>query len=87
METAFRDGINTIIEFGGGLGSGPAPEDKRPNLESMVKKALRGSDFSAHYHAAINSQTLQETASNFNAHYHAAINSQTLQETAEALRP
>ena len=87
LETAFRDGINTIIEFGGGLGSGPAPEDKRPNLESMVKKALRGSDFSAHYHAAINSQTLQETASNFNTHYHAAINSQTLQETAEALRP
>ncbi|MFO1420277.1 MAG: ACP S-malonyltransferase [Candidatus Competibacteraceae bacterium] len=62
LETAFHDGITTIIEFGGGLGSGPAPEDKRPNLESMIKKALRGSDFSAHYHAAINSQTLRETA-------------------------
>ncbi|MDS4069614.1 MAG: ACP S-malonyltransferase [Candidatus Competibacter sp.] len=62
LETAFHDGITTIIEFGGGLGSGPAPEDKRPNLEGMIKKALRGSDFSAHYHAAINSQTLRETA-------------------------
>lgn len=62
LEIAFRDGINTIIEFGGGLGSGAAPEDKRPNLESMIKKALRGSDFTAHYHAAINSQTLRETA-------------------------
>ena len=62
LEIAFHDGINLIIEFGGGLGSGPAPEDKRPNLESMIKKALRGSDFSAHYHAAINSQTLREAA-------------------------
>ncbi|MCO5761586.1 MAG: ACP S-malonyltransferase [Chromatiaceae bacterium] len=62
LEIAFHDGINTIVEFGGGLGSGPAPEDKRPNLEGMIKKALRGSDFSAHYHAAINSQTLRETA-------------------------
>jgi [acyl-carrier-protein] S-malonyltransferase len=62
LEKAFHDGINAIIEFGGGLGSGPSPEDKRPNLEGMIKKALRGSDFSAHYHAAINSLTLRETA-------------------------
>jgi len=62
LEIAFHDGINTIVEFGGGLGSGPAPEDKRPNLEGMIKKALRGSDFSAHYYSAINSQTLRESA-------------------------
>ncbi|MFZ4790041.1 MAG: ACP S-malonyltransferase [Candidatus Competibacteraceae bacterium] len=60
LETAFHDEIATIVEFGGGLGSGPNPEDKRPNLESMVKKALRGSDYSVHYHAAINSQTLRD---------------------------
>ena len=62
LETAFHDGITTIIEFGGGLGSGPTPEDKRPNLEGMIKKALRGSDYTVHYHAAINSQTLREAA-------------------------
>ena len=62
LETAFHDGITTIIEFGGGLGSGPAPEDKRPNLESMIKKALRGSDFSVQHHTAINSQTLRSAA-------------------------
>jgi [acyl-carrier-protein] S-malonyltransferase len=62
LETAFHDEITTIVEFGGGLGSGPNPEDKRPNLESMVKKALRGSDYSVHYHAAINSQTLRNAA-------------------------
>ena len=62
LDTAFHDEITAIVEFGGGLGSGPAPEDKRPNLESMIKKAQRGSDFSIHYHAAINTQTLRETA-------------------------
>lgn len=62
LETAFHQEIATVVEFGGGLGSGPAPEDKRPNLESMIKKALRGSDYSVHYHAAINSQTLREAA-------------------------
>lgn len=62
LETAFHEELTTIIEFGGGLGSSPAPEDKRPNLESMIKKAQRGSDFSIHYHAAINSPTLRETA-------------------------
>lgn len=62
LQTAFADGITTIVEFGGGLGSGPNPADKRPNLESMVKKALRGTDYSVQYHAAINSQTLREAA-------------------------
>ena len=62
LETAFRDGITTIVEFGGGLGTGAAPEDKRPNLESMIKKAQRGSDLSVAYHAAINSKTLREAA-------------------------
>ena len=62
LETAFHEDLTTIIEFGGGLGTGPMPEDKRPNLESMIKKAQRGSDFSIHYHAAINTPTLRETA-------------------------
>ena len=62
LEAAFRDGIRTVVEFGGGLGSGPNPEDKRPNLEGMIKKASRGLESSPSYHAAINSQTLRETA-------------------------
>ena len=61
LETAFHDELTAIVEFGGGLGSGSAPEDKRPNLESMIKKAQRGSDYNIHYHAAINSQSLRET--------------------------
>ena len=62
LETAFHDGVSAVIEFGGGLGSGTDPEDKRPNLEAMIKKALRGSDRSVNYHAAINSKTLHTTA-------------------------
>lgn len=62
LETAFHGEIGAIIEFGGGLGSGPSPADKRPNLEGMIKKAQRGSDYNISYHAAINSQTLRETA-------------------------
>lgn len=62
LESAFHDEIGAIIEFGGGLGSGSSPADKRPNLEGMIKKAQRGSDYKISYHAAINSQTLRETA-------------------------
>lgn len=62
LETAFHDGVAAIIEFGGGLGSGANPEDKRPNLESMIKKAQRGSEHNVAYYAAINSQTLRQTA-------------------------
>lgn len=62
LETAFHDELTDIIEFGGGLGTSPTPEDKRPNLESMIKKAQRGSDFTIHYHAAINTPTLRTTA-------------------------
>ena len=62
LETAFHDGVTTVVEFGGGLGSGPSPADKRPNLESLLKKALRGSDYSVHCHAAINSQSVRDAA-------------------------
>ena len=65
LEKAFHDGATQVIEFGGGLGSGSSPEDKRPTLESMVKKVLRGSDYSVQYRPAINSQTLCATAEEF----------------------
>ncbi len=65
LETAFQSGITSIIEFGGGLGSGQTPEDKHPNLESMIKKAQRGTDYSINYYAAINKKTLLESAEAF----------------------
>jgi len=60
LQTALAEGVGTIIEFGGGIGPGE-PDAKRPNLEGMVKKALRGSDNEAAYLAAINRQSLEDT--------------------------
>jgi hypothetical protein len=47
-----------IIEFGGGIGPGE-PDAKRPNLEGMIKKAMRGSESVSDYLAAINRQSLE----------------------------
>lgn len=60
--TAMTDGVTHIIEFGGGIGSGTTPAEKRPNLESMVKKAQRGTDFKVTYLAAINLDSLAASA-------------------------
>jgi len=63
LQTAFANGIQTIIEFGGGIGPATEPDGKRPNLEGMIKKTLRASDHEADYQAAINNQSLTNTAS------------------------
>jgi [acyl-carrier-protein] S-malonyltransferase len=61
LQTAFADGIKMIVEFGGGIGTATEPEGKRPNLEGMIKKSLRGSDYEVQYLAAINSQSLSDS--------------------------
>ncbi len=62
LQTAFGEGIETIFEFGGGIGKSTEPEGKRPNLEGMIKKTLRGSDKEVLYLAAINGQSLKNAA-------------------------
>lgn len=62
LQTAFADGIDLAIEFGGGIGFGTEPEGKRPNLAGIIKKALRASGHEANYMAVINCQTLKDTA-------------------------
>lgn len=61
LETAFESGITRVIEFGGGIGKGVTPAEKRPNLESMIKKAQRGTAYSVEYYAAINQATIVES--------------------------
>jgi len=63
LQTAFADGIEMIIEFGGGIGTASEPDGKRPNLEGMIKKTLRASDHEALYLAVINAQTLSNAVS------------------------
>ena len=59
---ASRDlGATLYIEFGGGLGKGESPAEKRPNLESIVKKTFRGDDNPPGYLSVINQATLTET--------------------------
>jgi len=62
LVAAFGDGIDTIIEFGGGIGKATEPEGKRPNLEGMIKKAMHAAGHEALYMAAINLESLKKTA-------------------------
>jgi len=58
LQSAIGEGVDTFIEFGGGLGSAEEPSGKRPNLESIIKKTLKVSGHEADYIAAINVATL-----------------------------
>jgi [acyl-carrier-protein] S-malonyltransferase len=62
MQTALDDGINLFLEFGGGIGPGDGPADKRPNLEGMIKKFTRRVRPRPNYLPAINIETIKETA-------------------------
>ena len=61
LEQAARLGIDNIIEFGGGIGKGTPPNDKKPNLAGIVKRAFRRADNPPDYHAVINGETLAAT--------------------------
>lgn len=62
LQCAFEQGINCIVEFGGGIGRGETPSEKRPNLDGMIKKALKSCDHDAEYLAAINADGIRATA-------------------------
>ncbi len=62
MNTAMDMGVDTIIEFGGGIGKGETPAEMRPNLESIVKKALKWRNHEAEYRPAINVETIKAAA-------------------------
>ncbi|MYB35041.1 MAG: acyltransferase domain-containing protein [Gammaproteobacteria bacterium] len=55
--------VTRIIEFGGGIGKGATPAEKRPNLEAMIKKAYRDQDLI--YAPVINQETLEEAVERF----------------------
>jgi [acyl-carrier-protein] S-malonyltransferase len=62
LKTATDSGMSTFIEFGGGIGRDPEPEQKRPNLAGIIKKTLRRSGVDGRHLPAINSATIQKTA-------------------------
>ncbi len=65
MNTAIDEEVTDIVEFGGGIGKGEAPADKRPNLEGIIKKSLKWRDYSADYLPAINVDGLRSAAEHF----------------------
>ncbi len=62
LQTALDDGINSFVEFGGGIGSGEGPAKKRPNLEGIIKKFTRRNKPRPDYAPAINIETIKATA-------------------------
>ena len=62
LHTAMEHGVDGFVEFGGGLGKGEGPAEKRPNLEGIIKKTLKASDYAADYVPAINLATLEAAA-------------------------
>ncbi len=59
LQTAFGEGVGKVYEFGGGIGPGE-PTEKRPNLEGMIKKAVRSLDPRPEYVPVINAATIEE---------------------------
>ena len=62
MQASLIYQIDTIIEFGGGIGKGDKPEEKRPNLEAMTKRNFRSFEHQINYYSSINTSTLNATA-------------------------
>jgi len=68
MNSAIEAGIDTIVELGGGIGRGEGPEQKRANLESIVKKTLKWRFHEAQYLPAINVAGIRAAAQALSAH-------------------
>lgn len=62
LQSLLAEGVTQFVEFGGGIGTGQSPSEKRPNLESILKKFTRGADPKPAYLPAINIATIRETA-------------------------
>jgi [acyl-carrier-protein] S-malonyltransferase len=62
MRTAVGAGINRFIEFGGGIGKGETPAEKKANLQSIINKNLRALEHEAEYTPIINVETLKAAA-------------------------
>jgi [acyl-carrier-protein] S-malonyltransferase len=63
LQTAMAEGVETFVEFGGGLGKAEEPAGKRPNLEGIIKKTLKSRDYDAEYVAAINCDSIRAAGS------------------------
>ena len=76
LRQAIGDGVNTIIEFGGGIGRErpgievQQPSTRKPNLEGITKKSLELNGHAGLYMSAINSNSLRRSADMLGALQH-----------------
>lgn len=62
MKSAADAGVTKFIEFGGGIGKGEGPAEKKPNLQSIINKNLRALEHEADYTPVINIESLRAAA-------------------------
>jgi [acyl-carrier-protein] S-malonyltransferase len=62
MTPVFEQGIETVVEFGGGIGGGDGPEGKRPNLAGIMKRVIRAQPGTVRYLPAIHAESIEQAA-------------------------
>ena len=68
LRQAIGDGVNTIVEFGGGIGRErpgvevQLPSSRKPNLEGITKKSMEITGRAGLYLSSINSDSLRRSA-------------------------
>ena len=62
MKTAVDLGVTKFVEFGGGIGKGEGPAEKKPNLQSIINKNMRALEHEADYVPVINVESLKALA-------------------------
>lgn len=65
LQSAAERGLKTVVEFGGGIGKGDSPSDKRANLEGIVKKTFRGSKNAPDTFSVMNKASLEAALAHF----------------------
>ncbi len=66
LMTIADHGVDAVIEFGGGIGGGNNPAEKRPNLAGTVTRSYRRISPRPSYHSVINEKTLGQTVESLN---------------------
>ncbi len=62
---ALNQGASRVVEFGGGIGKGIEPSEKKPNLQAMMKKLSQHFEVETLYFSAINTDSIEETAKDY----------------------
>lgn len=62
---ALNQGASRVVEFGGGIGKGIEPSEKKPNLQAMMKKLSQHFEVETLYFSAINTDSIEETAKHY----------------------